>query len=203
MRIVLGLLICFVFPFIAKAETKIIDQESLDRRLRQEAIVGMIPRIEAVLKEGANINGQALHGESPLEYAVRFGRHKAAIRLVELGANPDVEDDSGVSPLYRAAGDCNASRVVGVLLDAGANVNHRDLYGRTALMNAVHSNCARTVVVLLQKGKNVIDIDARNDSFQSAADLARNGLVPDILGTFRKYQQRESKGDLQFSVKLN
>ena len=92
------------------------------------------------LTEGANINGKAPHGESALEYAIRFGRYGAALRLIQLGANPNAEDDSGLSPLLRSASDCNGSRVVEALLRAGANVNHHDLYGRTALINAAHAD---------------------------------------------------------------
>jgi ankyrin repeat protein len=114
---------------------------------------------------------------------------------VELGADPDLEDESGVSPLYRAAGDCNASRVVEAFLTAGANVNHRDLYGRTALMHAAHSDCVRTVAVILKRAKDVVDIDARNDSLQTASDLARNGLIPQMLEAWRKFQRTGTERD--------
>jgi ankyrin repeat protein len=192
----------FLLSVAASADDNPRDQETLNRSLRQEAIVGVIPRIEKLLKEGADINSQAPHGETALDYAVRFGRHMAAIRLVELGANPDIEDGSGVSPLYRAAGDCNASRVVDAFLKAGADVNHPDLYGRTALMNATHADCVRTVAVILQRRKGIVDIDARDDSLQTASDLARNGLIPQMLEIGRKNQEKAPESETAPTPKL-
>jgi len=46
----------------------------LDQSLRQEAIAGIIPWMAQLIQQGANINGKAPHGESALEYAIRFGR---------------------------------------------------------------------------------------------------------------------------------
>ncbi|OFZ18027.1 MAG: hypothetical protein A2X94_04575 [Bdellovibrionales bacterium GWB1_55_8] len=167
------------------------DQETLDRSLRQEAITGAVSRIERLIKMGADINGKAAHGESALEYAIRFGRHGIALKLIQLGADPNPEDDSGVTPLLRAAGDPNASRVVNALLKAGADVNHQDLYGRTALMNAAHADCVRTVAIILTQARDTVKIDAQNDLFQTASDLAREGLIPQMLELARKYQRGE------------
>jgi len=172
------------------------DQETLNQSLRQEAMAGVIPRIEQLIRRGADINSKAPHGETALEYAIRFGRYGAAFRLISLGADPNTEDDSGLSPLLRAASDCNGSRVMEALLRSGADVNHHDLYGRTALINATHGDCARAVAVLLLKAKDNIDLDARDDSLQSAEDLARDGLVPEMIEIARKYRQAHSNGQL-------
>jgi len=167
--------------------------EWLDQSLRQAAVAGVIPRIEELIRQGADINGKAAHGETALEYAIRFGRYRAALRLIQLGADPNSEDDSGLTPLLRAAGEPNASRVVDALLRAGADVNHRDQYGRTALINAAHADCVRNVAVILVRAKDVVEIDARNDSLQSASDLAREGLVPQMLDMARRYQRDGSE----------
>ena len=144
-------------------------------------------------RQGANINGKAPHGESALEYAIRFGRYGAALRSIQLGANPNAEDDSGLSPLLRSASDCNGSRVVEALLRAGADVNHHDLYGRTALINAAHADCVRTIAVILLRAKEEVDIDAKDDALETASDLSRDGLVPLMLDMARQYQKNGSE----------
>jgi uncharacterized protein len=169
-----------------------LDRETLNRSVRQEAISGVIPNIEKLVKLGADINSEAPHGESALEYAIRFGRYKAAIRLIELGANPNSEDDSGLSPLLRAAGECSASRVVDALMRAGANVNHRDLSGQTALINAARSNCVRTITVLLARAKDTIEIDAQDDEYETAYDVTGQGMIPAMLDMARRYQMTGS-----------
>ena len=191
--LVLGLVVLFVSSLAAEAGKTQENQESLNQSLRQEAIAGVIPALEDLIRRGAEINGKAPHGETALEYAIRFGRNGAALRLIQLGADPNVEDDSGLTPLLRAAGECNASRVVDALLRAGANVNHSDGYGRTALINAAHADCERTVAVLFLRAKQSVDIDARNDAFQIASDLARNGPVMEMLEMAHKYQRRKKE----------
>lgn len=168
-------------------------QETLNKSLRQEAMAGVIPRIEGLLLRGADINSKAPHGETALEYAIRFGRYGAALKLISLGADPDTEDDSGLSPLLRAAGECNASRVVDALLRAGARVNHHDAYGRTALINAAHADCARTVSVILLRAKHEVDLDARDDALQTAMDLARVSPVLQMLEMAQKYQRARTE----------
>jgi ankyrin repeat protein len=195
-RVKAAALIIFVMAlstFSGKVAKASEDQETLDRSLRQEAIAGVIPRIEELIRAGADINSKAPHGESALEYAIRFGRYKAALRLIQLGADPNSEDDSGLSPLMRAAGECNGSRVADALLRAGADVNHRDAYGRTALMNAAHADCVRSVAVLLLRAKDSIEIDAEDDSLETASDLSRQDLIPQMLDMTRRYQQDGSR----------
>jgi cytohesin len=172
------------------------DQEVLNQTLRQMAIDGLIPGIVAQLKLGAKINSRALHGETALEYAIRFGRTGAALKLLELGADPNAADDSGLTPLHRAAGECDSSRVVDALLRAGAKVNARDYYGRTPLMNAAHGNCIRSVAVILLRAKDRIDLDARDDALETAYDFARAGYVPTMLKMIEEYRKTGSKAVL-------
>jgi hypothetical protein len=180
-----------------------VDQEALNRDLREEAMSGVISHIEHLIHEGADINSKAPHGESALEYAIRFGRYGAALRLIQLGANPNSEDDSGLSPLLRAASECTASRVVEALLRAGAEVNHHDLYGRTALINAVHGDCVRSVAIMLLRTKDDVEIDAQDDERETASDLSRGGLVLEMLDLARRYQTEgpETDGELLTLVK--
>jgi ankyrin repeat protein len=189
-------------PAISSASPPYDNQETLNQELRQAAIVGVIPRIERLIQSGADINAQAPHGETALDYAIRFGRDSAALRLLGLGADPDATDDSGVSPLLRAAGQCNASHVVEALLKAGADVNHRDGCGRTALMNAAQFNCTRSAAVLLLKAKDRIDLDARNDSFETASDLARQDSILQMIELARAYRYQKAENALPIIQKF-
>ncbi len=192
---ILGLLLV-LFSNSVRAIESPWDQEALNKSLRQEAISGVIPRIEQLIKMGADINSKAPHGETALEYSVRFGRYGAALRLLQLGADPNSENDSGRTSLHWAAKEPNASRVVDALLRAGADVNRRDLYGTTALMNAAHADCIRTVAVILTRARDIVDIEAQNDHMQTAFSLARTGLVLKMLEMARMYRQGETGFEL-------
>ncbi|MCM2323350.1 MAG: ankyrin repeat domain-containing protein [Oligoflexia bacterium] len=177
------------------------DQEALDKSLRQQVIAGTpIAKIERLIQLGADFNARAPYGETALEYAIRFGRYRAALRLIELGADPNSENDSGMTPLHWAVSDANGSHVVEALLLAGADVNRRDFYGRTALMLAAQADSVRSVAVILARAGEMVEIDAQSDHLESASSLARDGMVPRMLEIARKRQRGETDLELGATV---
>jgi ankyrin repeat protein len=86
--------------------------------------------------------------KTALTYAARGGHLGVARLLVERGADLELADDNGVTPLLCAILNANVFRVsrtatsahlsvANALLDAGANVNAVDWYGETPLWAAV------------------------------------------------------------------
>ena len=87
----------------------------------------------------------AAGSKTPLLYAARAGDLAATQLLVERGAQLELADGNGVTPLLEAILNANAFRVkregrtdhlavASVLLDAGANVNAMDWYGESAAL---------------------------------------------------------------------
>ena len=90
----------------------------------------------------------AAGSKTPLLYAARAGDLAATKLLVERGAQLELADGNGVTPLLDAILNANAFRVkregrtdhlavASVLLDAGANVDAMDWYGEAPLWAAV------------------------------------------------------------------
>ena len=90
----------------------------------------------------------AAGSKTPLLYAARAGDLAATKLLVERGAQLELADGNGVTPLLEAILNANAFRVkregrtdhlavASVLLDAGANVDAMDWYGEAPLWAAV------------------------------------------------------------------
>jgi ankyrin len=86
--------------------------------------------------------------KTPLLYATRAGDLAATRLLVERGAELELADGNGVTPLLEAVLNANVFRVkregrtehlavANALLDAGANVDAMDWYGETPLWAAV------------------------------------------------------------------
>jgi uncharacterized protein len=86
--------------------------------------------------------------KTALNYAAREGHLDVARLLVERGANLELADDNGVTPLLDAILNASLFRVsrtgksshlalANLLLDAGANVKATDWYGETPLWAAV------------------------------------------------------------------
>lgn len=88
--------------------------------------------------------------------------------LLEYGANPNVTDRSGVTPLMNAAGS-GAQKYTAMLIEAKAELDLQDSAGATALMHAVKAASYEVVSLLLAAGA---DRTIRNDRRHTALDLA-------------------------------
>ena len=134
-----------------------------------------------LLVRGANPNAATADGMTALMYAQQsFDGHPDAVRvLLEHGADPDAAEDSGMTALMMAATSDSRLEAARALLDGGAGVNRRDscaagrmTSGRTALMWAASMGCARTVVLLVERGADVNLVDGEG---LTALDMALRG----------------------------
>lgn len=70
-----------------------------------------------------------------LHFAVRQGQYDSVKTLIELGADIDILEDDGVTPLLMATVNGHMD-IAGLLLDSGADPNISDKWGRTVLFIA-------------------------------------------------------------------
>src|SRR5205085_2848662 len=117
-------------------------------------------------------------GETALSVALHRGQLRPAMALLAAGADPNVVEADGTTPLFRAA-RLGARRTVRTLLAAGADPDtalaeydtfDRDMArGTTPLMVAALQGERRIVADLLAAGA---DLHRRNERGQTALDLA-------------------------------
>ncbi len=81
-----------------------------DRALRDAARRGDAARVEALIRQGANVNAATAAGLTPLIEAAAWGRTGVARVLIEAGADPDARH-----------------RELGTALDAAQRNGHRDI----------------------------------------------------------------------------
>jgi hypothetical protein len=117
---------------------------------------------------------------SSLHFCAAFGCEGLASVYLQMGQNPNLlARPSGQCPLHLAAAGGHI-KIVKMLLDRGADIEARTAAtGRTALQIAAFRGRGPVVRVLLENGA---DITARDDSGQSAADLALASGYDPILG---------------------
>ncbi|KAI9879308.1 MAG: hypothetical protein M1830_008959 [Pleopsidium flavum] len=106
--------------------------------------------------------GGSYSGLDAFENSVKRNALAIAEALVKYGANIDVPDSNGITPLMETAKSCTSNPLLSWLLSKGASVNARDKIWKTALH---HAGCDDVIDVLLRAGA---DFDIRDEKGETA-----------------------------------
>jgi ankyrin repeat protein len=111
-------------------------------------------RIAVTLSRSTDaVNGKGEGGATPLMYSVLYGDASLVRQLLERGADPNVADEAGATPLMWAVTDLEKTSV---LVESGADVQARSADGRTPLMIAAGLPGAAPVArLLIERGAKV------------------------------------------------
>ena len=143
-----------------------------------------VPRVRALLREGADVNAAQGDGMTALHWAAENGNHELARTLVVAGARVDVVTRLGdYTPLHIASRKGHAD-VVRTLLDAGADPGKRtDPAGVRPLHYAAGAGSVEAVQALLDAGADVDVREARwsQTPLMFAAARGRTAAVRALL----------------------
>ena len=119
-----------------------------------------ILQIHTLVSKGMSMKapGQFLGG-TPLHYAVLHGHVANINTLVDLGAEVNIPDIIGNSPLHYAARRNDEAKTATVewLLEKGADIHQRDILGRTPIMIAVEYENQDVFNTLVSRGASLTD----------------------------------------------
>lgn len=123
------------------------------------------------------------YGRTPLHLAAAKGKVSEVERLLELGANPNAQDDNGWSPLHFSA-QAVSPEVARVLLLSGADLELKDSFGNTPLFRAVFESKGNgsVIEVFLKAGAR---IDTRNSAGVTPLSLAKTIANYDVAKFFK------------------
>lgn len=119
-----------------------------------------LPRVQALIEAGANINATHDHGYTVFMSAVGSNRYPALLRLlVASGADPHAISEFGYNAFHAAIdvnSDANAEESVrdtfGYLKQLGVDIEHRNKENQTPLSRAIQSGTGLEVSVLCELG---------------------------------------------------
>lgn len=124
-------------------------------RMMQSGLPALTRFVEAAVAADPALAGRRHFGKRLLHYAAGAGCVPVVAALLAAGADPNMEDGGGHSPLYCVANECGSEagpQVVRMLVAAGADVRAREgVTGATALHMAArrgHVEIARTLLAL-------------------------------------------------------
>eukprot|EP01127_Copromyxa_protea_P022866 TRINITY_DN841_c0_g1_i1.p1 TRINITY_DN841_c0_g1~~TRINITY_DN841_c0_g1_i1.p1 ORF type:complete len:296 (-),score=49.51 TRINITY_DN841_c0_g1_i1:30-917(-) len=139
---------------------------------------GSVEAFTSLIKAGATVNIANFEAKTALHLAVSslesLSEETSVLivsHLLHFGANPNVSDEQGVSPLHVAAELGNVALIDTLIEEGGASVNVVDHEGETALFYALRGQHDGAVRKLLEHG---IDFHARNSDGESASDFCNS-----------------------------
>ena len=136
-----------------------------------------------------NVNEKDEHGNTALHHAIYEEMDFLIEPLVKNGADPNIMNDEGITPLM-LAGSVNISRpILTMYLDGNANSNLQDKHGQTAIWKAAYECCIMSVMSLIMTEADVnirdetgatplialcknMKITARRDALSTPKDVA-------------------------------
>ena len=149
--------------------------------LNAAAMRGSVPDVAQILKRDPSaINTQDDEGMTPLAGAVAREQFGVVTYLLDHGADPDIPDKHGLTPLEQACGQGqgNALVLVQVLLGAGANPNAADGNGDTPLHKAAYNANSDVIELLLTHGAS---INPTNKLGQTPLQVATKPEIAELL----------------------
>jgi hypothetical protein len=105
----------------------------------------------------------------PFTYAVIRGYESIVNSFIKRGFNINIQNSQGCSPLIIGAWSEQRLNIVNSLINAGANLNCKDMNHYTALINASKINCIAIVKSLVNARAN---LDIQNKEGQTALIIA-------------------------------
>ncbi len=160
--------------------------------------------VELLVARGADVNARGHMRNMPLHDAASHGHLEAARALIRHGAEVNALRDANMTALHFASLSSRAAdnaAVAALLLDNGANLEARDVRGKTPLAEAAFRGQADVLEVLLARGA-----DPNVHNAQGATPLhlaAKEGSAPVtslLLAAGAKREEPDDNGDTPLHV---
>ncbi|XP_041839585.1 cyclin-dependent kinase 4 inhibitor D [Melanotaenia boesemani] len=154
----------------------VLSQMEAGKALTAAAAKGNTIKVQTILEEG-RVHPDTLNefGRTALQ-VMMMGNAKIARLLLEKGADPNIQDKHGITPVHDAA-RTGFLDTLEVLVEHGASVNIPDQNGALPIHFAIREGHRDVVQFLAPRS----DLKHANVSGQTAVDVAKASCVPHMM----------------------
>jgi ankyrin repeat protein len=140
-----------------------------------------VKQIKSLVQQNQNVNQRELPSQRTALFNAVAGRHLKSVRaLLDLGADPNIADFEGDTPLKTAV-VADSDESVRLLLRAGASVNQANSIGITPLMEAAELGRIDILEILLRWGADTTLMSNKGKTAQTFAREAGKDRAARIL----------------------
>ena len=165
-----------------------------DHELATAVADGDLPRVQELIKDGADINQPQGDSLTPLHLAFLTGNEAIARVLLEKDATLKVKTADGWTPLHCAAKKGTES-AVRLCLDHGADIKARTRDGQTALHKVCKSGSVASTKLLMERGAK---LEAADDwgwrPLNTAAAAGFKDIVELLIAEGADLEERDKEG---------
>lgn len=162
------------------ADIKATDMRWNKPALTWHAEIGSPATLEVLLQHGASVHHQDVQGSSALHYASANARTESVKLLLESGADPNLQDNEGKTPLTRLTSPptgrfylagrwwnptpADRKDTAVLLFDAGCDPSVTDVYGRSAIHYGASNGYLGVLEVIVDRGGDLEVLDERGST---------------------------------------
>lgn len=137
--------------------------------------------VRTLLAQGAKFDQANVWGTHALHFATKRGSFNSMVALIEAGADPNVTDFHGETPLHLLCSNDQSRSMVAFLVDHGANIEAQNCNGRTPLHKAVVDGRYDSVISLVEHGAEINSLDDRESTPLQIAVAMNDAMMVGIL----------------------
>ncbi len=175
------------------------------RALAKAAGRGQMKKVDALVAKGVEVNARGTSNATPLFWALKKRNLKGVIRLLELGADPNIMYDDGGSVIHWAASYGKYLLLEAVLQHGGdPNLISSGGFKETPLFEVIdlifRPDDIRCLNLLVDYGADVNAVSLGATPVISAANLGRFDLVKELLKRGADYRLQNNHGETLLDV---